>query len=593
MNKNSSKTTKQQLIVLLPYLFVAVLVAKTAHVYNMVSTNNLMFLLENTSLIISPLYWFNIKELGIGLIGGAFVYVAKLAFAPQKKNFKNGGEYGVARWGNAGDIAPYIDKNPYHNIILSKTERLSMEGRMASMEYNRNKNVIVIGGSGSGKTYSYVTPNLLQLDCSYIVTDPKGTIINNVGWLMKKAGYKIKVLNTIDFGKSMHYNPFTYIQDEKDILKCCNALFTALKAEDAGSGADPFWDDAARLYLVALFAYIWYEAPPEEQNIGTFLEFHDAYEVREDDEEFKNAIDLMFEELEEKSEQGSRHFAVRQYKEFKKAAGKTTKSILITVSAKFSVFNIDVVRQTMMDDEMELELLGQRKQILFVIVSDTDRTFNFIPNLLYKQTFDTLCFTADNKFGGRLPVHVRGIFDEFANLGKINDFQILISTIRSREISAEIILQSKNQLKSVYKDDADTIEDNCDTSIFLGGKGKTTLEDLEKNLGEETVDLFNESDTRGMSPSKGVNYNKIGRKLMSVFELNIMPRSKCIVQVSGVPPFYSDKYPTGQHPRYKYLADSDKRYYFDVKKYIKEYREKKNKPQMVKFTKDTQIKVYS
>lgn len=426
-----------------------------------------------------------------------------------------------------------------------------------------------------------------------------------------RSHYKVKILNTINFAKSMKYNPFVYIKREKDILKMANALFTALKGGEGGSAADPFWDEAAKLFMQAVFGYIWYEAPEDEQNMSTFLELLNACEVREDDDTFKNAVDLLFEDLEEslnkksdkdyqkakqslenlraehpdqtdeiarakkalkKAEKnlnaGTEHFAVRQWKKYKLAAGKTAKSILITIGSKFSVFDIQEVRDLMQYDEMDLESIGQEKTILFIITSDTDRTFNFIANLLYNQLFDTLCYMADNKYGGRLPVHVRCIMDEFANLGKINDWQILISTIRSREISANMILQSKSQLKSIYKDDAETIEDNCDTFVFLGGKGKTTLKDIEESLGKETVDLFNETDTRGSHISKGINYNKIGRELMSVFELNVMPRSKCIVQISGIAPFYSDKYNTRGHPRYRYTTDADKKMFFDTVKYV-------------------------
>lgn len=588
-NKVGEKNLKQITIMMIPYLIMAIFIAKEIHIYNSGGNDRLGYFLEHFNDIISFTSWFSLKELLLGIMVSIVFKVITAVMSPPKKNFKHNVEYGAARWGNASDIAPYIDKNPDNNIILSATEKLSMNGQMPNMEHNRNKNIIITGGSGSGKTYTYVIPQLMQLCCSYVVTDPKGTILEKVGYLLKKAGYEIKVLNTINFERSMHYNPFVYIKSEKDILKCANALFTSLKAEDAGSGGDPFWDEAARLFLVSLFALIWYEAPEEEQNISTFLELLDAYDVSEDDENFKNGVDLLFEELEETSPKGSKHFAVRQYKKFKKAAGKTAKSILITVGSKLAPFDIDVVQDIMQDDELELEMLGQRKQVLFVIVSDTDKTFNFLPALLYKQMFDTLCYEADNKFGGELPVHVRCIFDEFANFGKIDDFQILIATIRSRGISAEIMLQSKDQLRSVYKDNAGIIEDNCDTSIFLGGKGRTTLEDLEKNLGEETIDLFNESDTRGMSPSKGLNYNKVGRKLMSVFELNIMPRSKCIVQISGIPPFYSNKYVTKNHPRYKWLGYANKKYRFDVEKYIKNQRKSKK----LKLNKKQMVKVYS
>lgn len=583
-NRKEKKTKKQIIIEMIPFLIIGIFLAKAIHIYNMGGSDKFFDFLNNIDLIISPLYWFNALELLMGIAVSIIIKILVKLLSAEKKNFKHGSEYGSAHWGTATDIAPYIDKNPYHNILLSATEKLSMEGRMPNMEHNRNKNVEIVGGSGSGKTYSYVTPNILQCDCSYVVTDPKGTILENVGWLMRHKGYKIKVLNTIDFSKSMHYNPFVYIKTEEDILSTVSQMFEALKAEDAGTGGDPFWNDAAEMFLTSIFALIYYEAPPEEQNMSTFLEFFNSYEVSEDDENFKNGVDLIFDELEAENPD---HFAVRQYKKFKMAAGKTAKSILITVGAKIAPFDIGAVREIMMDDEMELDMLGERKQILFVIVSDTNKRFNFIPALLYSQMFNTLCRNADNIHHGRLPVHVRCILDEFANLGRIKGFEILISTMRSREVSAEIILQSKNQLKAIYKDNAETIEDNCDTFVFLGGKGKTTLEDLEKNLGEETIDLFNESDSRGMSPSKGINYNKVGHKLMSQFELGIMPRSKCIVQISGVPPFYSDKYPSKNHPNYKYLADSDKKYYFDIVKYLKAERNSKK----IKFKKEMEVEM--
>lgn len=611
IRKNRIKVTIQCCIV----FFVSYNLAKLIHLYNTspgrtLGKRNAYFFghMGSTLQDISPSFTsmeFFYALLAVVLFGITF-HMAR----PLKKNMKTGVEYGAAHWGNHESIAPYIDKNRDHNIILSDTEMLSMNGRMPNMEHNRNKNVLVIGGSGSGKTYSYVTPNLLQMDCSYVVTDPKGTIVDNVGTLFLRKHYKVKILNTINFAKSLKYNPFAYIREEKDVLKMANALFTALKGEEGGQAADPFWDEAAKLFIQAIIGFIWYEAPENEQNMSTFLELLNACEVREDDDTFKNAVDLLFEDLENELNQnsidtyqeaekrleelrkhstdteeitaavkdlkrakknlgaGSDHFAVRQWKKYKLAAGKTAKSILITVGSKFSVFDIKEVRELMEYNEMDLESIGEEKTILFIITSDTDRTFNFIPNLLYKQLFDTLCYKADNEHGGRLPVHVRCIMDEFANLGKINDWQILISTIRSREISADMILQSKAQLKSVYKDDAEIIEDNCDTCVFLGGKGKTTLKDIEEALGKETVDLFNETDTRGSHISSGINFNKVGRELMSVFELNVMPRSKCIVQISGVPPFYSNKYNTKGHPRYRYTADADKKMYFDSVKYV-------------------------
>lgn len=563
----------------IPFLIAAHFLAKLFHLY-LISDHDISYVVNHFSLIITrPFPDYKIKEYLCSLALIVFIYGSMVLSNPHRgKKFRPGEEYGDARWGTPEDIEPFIDKNFYHNAIFSKEVMLTMEGRMPDMELNRNKNVLVIGSSGSGKTFGYVKPNILQMDGSYVVTDPKGTILPEVGSAFKRFGYKIKVINTINFSKSMHYNPFRYIREEKDILKLANALFTSLKKEDAGSGGDPFWDEAAFLWLQAHIGLIWYEALDEEKNMSTLIELLDASEVREDDDEFKNAVDFLFEDVEK--EKGSDHFAVRQYKKYKLAAGKTAKSILITMASKLSPFDIKQVRDMMSDDEMELEKLGDEKTILFVIVPDTDKTFKFIPALLYKQLFDTLCYHADNDHGGRLPVHVRCIMDEFANLGKIEDWQILISTIRSREISADMILQSKTQLKSIYKDDAETIEDNCDTTIFLGGKGKTTLKDLEESLGKETIDLFTNSDTRGTSSSFGVNYNKVGKELMSVFKLNVMPRKKCIVQLSGVPPFYTDKYNLKEHPRYKYTGDADKKLMFDTTKYLKKYRERRH----LKFT---------
>ena len=592
--KKLQKEVQKRKILIILFLVMAHLEAKMMTLYYLTG-KSLTKAMENMNLIWKhPLPDYSILDYLKCLIFTVFVYWCIINSNPHRgKKFRPGEEYGDARWGNSDDIEPFIDKDFYHNMIFSKTERLSMNGRMPDMELNRNKNVLVIGSSGSGKTYGYVKPNILQMDCSYVVTDPKGTIIEESGAAFAKGvpkkdekgnlirdsqgkivyePYKIKVLNTIDFSKSMHYNPFVYIREEKDILKLANALFTALKKKDAGPAADPFWDEAAFLWLQAHMGLIWYEALPEEKNMNTLIELLNASEVREDDDEFENAVDMLFKDLEE--EKGSDHFAVRQYKKYKLAAGKTAKSILITLGSKLSAFDIKQVRDMMSDDEMELDKLGDERTILFIIVSDTDRTFNFIPALLYKQLFDTLCYHADNDCGGKLKYHVRCIMDEFANLGKIEDWEVLISTIRSREISADMILQSKAQLKSVYKDDAETIEDNCDTTIFLGGKGKTTLKDIEEALGKETIDLFTHSDSRGQSSTFGVNYNKVGKELMSVFKLNVMPRKKCIVQLSGCPPFYSDKYDLKNHPRFKMTGDYDKRLMFDTKRYLKHYRQR-------------------
>ena len=590
------KELKKHKVLLVSFLVLAHFEAKALILYKLVD-RDLTALSGNMDMIWKhPLPDYPLMTYILCLMFTVGSYWCMLNSNPHRgKKFRPGEEYGDARWGSADDIEPFIDKNPYHNMIFSKTERLSMSGRMPDMELNRNKNVIVIGSSGAGKTYGYVKPNILQMDCSYVLTDPKGTIVAESGAAFAKGApkldekgnvirdgrgkvvrepYKIKILNTIDFSKSMHYNPFVYIREEKDILKLSNTLFTALKKEDAGGGSDPFWDEAAFLWLQAHIGLIWYEALPEEKNMNTLIELLNASEVREDDDEFENAVDMLFKDLE--NEKGSEHFAVRQYKKYKLAAGKTAKSILITLGSKLSPFDIKQVRDMMADDELELEKLGDEKTILFIIVSDTDRTFSFIPAMVYKQLFDTLAYHADNDCGGKLPVHVRCIMDEFANLGRIADWQILISTIRSREISADMILQSKAQLKSVYKDDAETIEDNCDTTIFLGGKGKTTLKDIEEALGKETIDLFTHSDSRGQSSTFGVNYNKVGKELMSVFKLNVMPRKKCIVQLSGVPPFYSDKYDLKEHPRFRMTGDYDERLMFDSKKYLARYRQRRH-----------------
>ncbi|MCD7725856.1 MAG: type IV secretory system conjugative DNA transfer family protein [Clostridiales bacterium] len=590
--KKLQKAVQERKIQIIVFVLMAHFEAKTISLYHL-RGDNLNKTVEDISIIFRhPLPDYSLLCYLGCLAFTICIYWCVVNSNPHRgKKFRPGEEYGDSRWGNEGDIEPFIDHDFYHNMIFSKTEMLSMNGRMPDMELNRNKNVLVIGSSGSGKTYGYVKPNILQMDCSYVVTDPKGTIINESGAAFAKGPpqkdkegkvlrdshgkilyepYKIKVLNTIDFSKSMHYNPFVYIRQEKDILKLANALFTALKKKDAGAAGDPFWDEAAFLWLQAHIGLIWYEALPEEQNMNTLIELLNASEVREDDDEFENAVDLLFKDLER--EKGSEHFAVRQYKKYKMAAGKTAKSILITLGSKLSPFDIQQVRDMMADDEMELDKLGDEKTILFIIVSDTDRTFNFIASLLYKQMFDTLCYHADNDCGGKLKYHVRCIMDEFANLGKIEDWEILISTIRSREISADMILQSKAQLKSVYKDDAETIEDNCDTTIFLGEKGKTTLKDLEEALGKETIDLFTHSDSRGQSSTFGVNYNKVGKELMSVFKLNVMPRKKCIVQLSGCPPFYSDKYDLKEHPRFKMTGDYDERLMFDARKYLKQWR---------------------
>ncbi len=501
-----------------------------------------------------------------------WVYYEKIT----SKNMKPGEEYGAARWGTSEDIKPYVDEDFYNNVILSQTEFLTMKPKMKVFEHNRNKNVLIYGGSGSGKTYGVVKPNLLQLNASFVLTDPKGTLLPQTGTLFRKAGYRIKVLDTKNFANSMHYNPFAYIRKEEDVMTLAKVLYENLKGPDAGPGVDPMWDNGAVLCLSAFIAYLWLEAPVNEQNVGTMMEMFAACEVRDDDPDFKNAVDLLFDELEEKSPDS---FALRQWKSFRVAAGKTAKSILITIGANLSPFNMQSVRDLMSYDEMQLDTYGDanQKTILYVIISDTNKTFNFISAIMFTQAFNIWCDKADIDYGGELPTPIRCILDEFANIGKIPDFEILISTIRSRLISAMIFCQTKSQLKRIYKDDVETIEGNCDTTIFLGGKEKTTLKDMEECLGEETIDLFNNSENFGQSRSSGQNFQKLGRKLKSVFELNVMPRNKCIVQLSGVPPFYSDKYDTSKHPRYKYLSDYDKRNLFDFKTYKKQMNEDKGK----------------
>lgn len=496
------------------------------------------------------------------LLAACFLYYQKLT----AKKFRPGVEYGSARWGTPEDIRPYVDTDFYNNIIFSQTEFLTMNPKMKVFEHNRNKNVLVYGGSGSGKTYGVVKPNLMQLNASYVLTDPKGTLLLETGNLFRRARYRIKVLNSKDFSTSMHYNPFVYVRKEEDVMTLAKVLYENLKGETAGPPADPMWDNGAILCLSAFIAYIWMEAPPEEQNIGTMMEMFSSCEVRDDDPDFKNAVDMLFEELEENSPDS---FALRQWKSFKVAAGKTAKSILITIGSNMSPFNMQAVRDLMSYDELELDSYGDpdQKTILYVIISDTNKTFNFIPAIMFTQAFNLWCDKADIEYGGGLPTPIRCIIDEFANIGKIPDFEILIATIRSRLISAMIFCQTKSQLKRIYKDDVETIEGNCDTTVFLGGKEKTTLKDLEECLGEETIELFNNSETFGQGRSSGQNYQKLGRKLKSVFELNVMPRSKCIVQLSGVPPFYSDKYDTSQHPRFKYLSDYDKSNQFDFVEY--------------------------
>lgn len=501
----------------------------------------------------------------MGVVVAVLIKIIVYTKGKNVKKFRQGKEYGSARWGTKKDIEPYMDEKFQNNILLTQTERLTMNGRPANPKYARNKNVLVIGGSGSGKTRFYVKPNLMQMHSSYCVTDPKGTIVLECGKMLEDNGYEIKILNTINFKKSMKYNPFAYLRSEKDILKLVQTIIANTKGEGEKSGED-FWVKAEKLYYTALIGYIFYEAPREEKNFATLLDMIDASEVREDDETYMNPIDRLFEALEKRE---PTHFAVKQYKKYKLAAGKTAKSILISCGARLAPFDIRELRDLMSEDELELDTLGDRKTALFVIISDTDDTFNFVVSIMYSQLFNLLCDKADDVYGGRLPVHVRCLLDEFANIGLIPKFEKLIATIRSREISASIILQAQSQLKAIYKDNADTIVGNCDSTLFLGGKEKTTLKELSETLGKETIDLYNTSETRSNQKSFGLNYQKTGKELMSQDEITVMDGGKCIFQLRGVRPFLSDKFDITKHKNYKFLEDYDKKNVFDIEEYIK------------------------
>ena len=506
---------------------------------------------------------FHPLDLLVGLCLGAGLRLAVYLKGKNAKKYRHGSEYGSARWGTHADIEPYTDPVFQNNVILTKTECLTMNSRPKDPKTARNKNVLIVGGSGSGKTRFWIKPNLLQMHSSYVLTDPKGTTILEVGNAFVKKGYRIKIFNTINFGKSMHYNPFHYIHSEKDILKLVTTLMTNTRGE--GKGGDPFWDKAEKLLLTSLIAYIHYEAPEEEQNFATLLEFLNVMEVREDDEEYQNPVDIMFEKL---GEQQPNHFAVRQYRLYKLAAGKTAKSILISCGARLAPFDIAELREITAYDELELDTLGDRKTALFLIMSDTDSTFNFLISMVYTQLFNLLCEKADDVYGGRLPVHVRCLIDECANIGQIPNLEKLVATIRSREISACLVLQAQSQLKALYKDNADTIIGNMDSQVFLGGSENTTLKELSAALGKETIDTFNTSDTRGNSPSYGTSFQKTGHELMSRDELAVMDGGKCILQLRGVRPFLSDKYDLTQHPNYKLTGDYDKKNMFDIEKYL-------------------------
>ena len=576
MKKLPKVNTSKLLKAALPYILVGLMATKLGQAYRMASGGDVLDRILGAFLKIgeafaNPMPSLHPFDLCVGVAGAVAVRLIVYSKGKNAKKYRKGEEYGSARWGTAKDIAPYIDPKFENNILLTQTERLTMTGRPKDPKTARNKNVLVIGGSGSGKTRFYVKPNLMQCfptsdyPTSFVVTDPKGTLVLETGQMFQRAGYRVKILNTINFSKSMKYNPFVYIHSEKDVLKLVNTLIANTKGEGEKSAED-FWVKSERLFYTALIGYIWYEAPAEEMNFTTLLEMINASEAREDDPEFQSPVDLMFERLEEKDPE---HFAVRQYKKFLLSAGKTRSSILISCGARLAPFDIKELRDLMETDEMELDTIGDRKTALFVIISDTDDTFNFVVSILYTQLFNLLCDKADDEYGGRLPVHVRCLLDEFANIGQIPKFEKLIATIRSREISASIILQSQSQLKAIYKDNADTIAGNCDTTLFLGGKEKTTLKEMSEILGKETIDSFNTSENRGREVSHGLNYQKLGKQLMTEDEIAVMDGGKCILQLRGVRPFFSDKYDITKHPNYKYLSDYDKKNTFDMEKHLR------------------------
>ena len=518
-----------------------------------------------TAALSSPWLSFHPTDLLIGIAGAVVLRMAVYLKGKNAKKYRHGIEYGSARWGTAADIAPYMDKDFFQNIPMTQTERITMASRPKQPKYARNKNILVIGGSGSGKTRFFCKPSLLQAHSSYVCTDPKGTLLPEIGTFLERKKYRIKCLNLINFRKSMKYNPLAYIRSEKDILKLVNALIMNTKGEGEKSSED-FWVKAERLYYSALIGYIWYEATEEEKNFITLLDLINASEAREDDETYQSPVDLLFSQLEEREPD---HFAVKQYRKFKMAAGKTAKSILISCGARLAPFDIQEVRDATMYDELELDKLGDRKTALFLIMSDTDSTFNFLISMIYTQLFNLLCDKADDQYGGKLPIHVRCLIDECANIGQIPQLEKLVATIRSREISACLVLQTRSQLKAIYKDNADTIVGNMDSQIFLGGSEPTTLKDLAEALGKETIDSYNNSDTRGNSPSYGTNYQKLGHELMSRDELAVLDGGKCILQLRGVRPFLSDKYDLTQHPNYKYTSDYDPKNALDIEKFLK------------------------
>lgn len=559
---------KKLLFLYLPYLIFGLIATNIGEAWRLAEGVNqskkILSFFETLGIaFLNPLPSLYPFDLFVGIICGVALWMAVYIKGQNAKKFRHKVEYGSARWGTRKDIEPFIASKFEDNIILTKTEFLMMSNRPKDPKNARNKNVLIIGGSGSGKTRFWIKPNLLQMHSSYVVTDPKGSIVIECGNALLRYGYKLKIFNTINFKKSMHYNPFAYIHSEKDILKLVTTLIANTKGD--GKEGDEFWTKAETLLYCALIGYIHFEAPIEEQNFSTLIEFINAMEVREDDEDFQNPVDLMFEALERKN---PNHFAVRQYKKFKLAAGKTSKSILISCGARLAPFDIDELREITSYDELELDTLGDRKTALFLIMSDTDGTFNFLISMIYTQLFNLLCEKADDVYGGRLPVHVRCLIDEAANIGQIPNLEKLVATIRSREISACLVLQAQSQLKAIYKDNADTIIGNMDSRVFLGGSEPTTLKELNQALGKETIDMYNTSDTRGNSPSYGTNYQKLGKDLMTIDELAVLDGSKCILQLRGVRPFLSDKYDLTKHPNFQYTSDADKRNTFNIEKFI-------------------------
>ena len=573
---------KKLILLNLPYLLFVYLLGKAGQAFRLAQGIDLSAKLLHigqgfTAAFSNAAPSFHPIDLLIGIAGAVIIRLVVYSKQKNAKKYRKGMEYGTARWGTPADIKPFIDPVFENNVLLTQTERLMMSNRPKDPKNARNKNILVIGGSGSGKTRFFAKPNIMQLHSSYVITDPKGSLISEVGQLLQRAKYRIKVLNTINFSKSMHYNPFAYLRSEKDILKLVNTIIVNTKGEGAQSAED-FWVKSERLFYSALIGYIFYEAPEDEKNFTTMLNMINASEAKEDDSEFQSPVDLMFARLEEKDPE---HFAVRQYKKFLLSAGKTRASILFSCGARLAPFDIRELRELMEYDEMELDTLGDRKTALFLIMSDTDSTFNFVIAILQSQLFNLLCDKADDVYGGRLPVHVRCILDEFANIGQIPQFDKLIATIRSREISASIILQSQSQLKAIYRDNADTIVGNCDTMLFLGGKEKTTLKEISEILGKETIDSFNTSENRGKEISHGLNYQKLGKELMTQDEIATMDGGMCILQVRGIRPFFSKKYDITKHPNYKYLSDADKKNAFDVERYIRAQRKKKRTPAVV------------